>query len=93
MHPATTLRVLGPEPWNVAYVQPSRRPADGRYTRKVLGPAWATADRVELYANGVKVHEAAIKDEGKAGEKWSGKWTLPRPAHDVRAAPPRRVYA
>lgn len=33
MHPATTLRSLGPEPWNVAYVQPSRRPADGRYTR------------------------------------------------------------
>jgi glycyl-tRNA synthetase alpha chain len=29
--PATTLRALGPEPWNVAYVQPSRRPADGRY--------------------------------------------------------------
>lgn len=33
MHPATTLRSLGPQPWNVAYVQPSRRPADGRYTR------------------------------------------------------------
>jgi len=32
MHPATTLGVLGPNPWNVAYVQPSRRPADGRYT-------------------------------------------------------------
>jgi glycyl-tRNA synthetase alpha chain len=31
MHPSTFLRVLGPEPWNVAYVQPSRRPADGRY--------------------------------------------------------------
>ena len=31
MHPATFLRVLGPEPWNVVYVQPSRRPADGRY--------------------------------------------------------------
>jgi glycyl-tRNA synthetase alpha chain len=30
-HPATTLRVLGPEDWNVAYVQPSRRPTDGRY--------------------------------------------------------------
>ncbi|MBF0611824.1 MAG: glycine--tRNA ligase subunit alpha [Magnetococcales bacterium] len=30
-HPATFLRVLGPEPWNTAYVQPSRRPADGRY--------------------------------------------------------------
>jgi glycyl-tRNA synthetase alpha chain len=31
MHPDTFLRVLGPEPWRVAYVQPSRRPADGRY--------------------------------------------------------------
>ncbi len=30
-HPATTLRSLGPEPWNAAYVQPSRRPTDGRY--------------------------------------------------------------
>jgi len=30
-HPATLLRVLGPEPWKVAYVQPSRRPTDGRY--------------------------------------------------------------
>lgn len=30
-HPATTLRALGPDPWNVAYVQPSRRPTDGRY--------------------------------------------------------------
>lgn len=31
MHPATFFRVLGPEPWNVAYVDPVRRPADGRY--------------------------------------------------------------
>ena len=31
MHPASFLRALGPEPWNVAYVQPSRRPADGRF--------------------------------------------------------------
>jgi glycyl-tRNA synthetase alpha chain len=30
-HPATFLRVLGPEPWKVAYVEPSRRPTDGRY--------------------------------------------------------------
>ena len=30
-HPATALRALGPEPWNAAYVQPSRRPTDGRY--------------------------------------------------------------
>ena len=31
MNPATFLRVIGPEPWNVAYVEPSRRPDDGRY--------------------------------------------------------------
>jgi glycyl-tRNA synthetase len=31
MNPATVLRVLGPEPWNVAYVEPSYRPDDGRY--------------------------------------------------------------
>ena len=30
-HPATTLRSLGPQPWKAAYVQPSRRPTDGRY--------------------------------------------------------------
>lgn len=30
-HPATTLRALGPDPWNAAFVQPSRRPKDGRY--------------------------------------------------------------
>ncbi len=30
-HPTTVLRALGPEPWRVAYVQPSRRPTDGRY--------------------------------------------------------------
>src|ERR671915_1129833 len=30
-HPATTLRALGPDPWNAAFVQPSRRPSDGRY--------------------------------------------------------------
>jgi glycyl-tRNA synthetase alpha chain len=30
-HPATFLRALGPEPWNAAYVQPCRRPTDGRY--------------------------------------------------------------
>ena len=31
LHPATVLRALGPKSWNCAYVQPSRRPADGRY--------------------------------------------------------------
>ncbi len=35
-HPATALKCLGPDPWKVAYVQPSRRPADGRYTRNPM---------------------------------------------------------
>ena len=30
-HPATVLRALGPDPWRAAYVQPCRRPTDGRY--------------------------------------------------------------
>jgi glycyl-tRNA synthetase alpha chain len=33
LHPATVLRVLGKKPWNVAYVQPSRRPTDARYAQ------------------------------------------------------------
>lgn len=33
LHPATVLRALGKKPWNVAYAQPSRRPADSRYAR------------------------------------------------------------
>jgi hypothetical protein len=50
---------------------------------RVLGPGWVTADRVELYANGVKVKEARIEEGRRAGEKWSGEWTLPRPRHDL----------
>jgi glycyl-tRNA synthetase alpha chain len=58
-HPATTLRALGPRPWKAAYVQPSRRPKDGRYGENpnrlqhyyqyqvVLKPA--PADILELY--------------------------------------------
>ena len=36
MSPHTTLRCLGPEPWNVAYVEPSRRPTDGRYAENPI---------------------------------------------------------
>jgi glycyl-tRNA synthetase alpha chain len=58
-HPATALRALGPEPWRAAYVQPSRRPTDGRYGENpnrlqhyyqlqvILKPA--PADSQELY--------------------------------------------
>ena len=35
-HPATTLRSLGTKPWKAAYVQPSRRPTDGRYGKNLV---------------------------------------------------------
>lgn len=49
----------------------------------VLGPSWVRADRVELYANGVKVHEQRIDDSGKPGEKGRITWSVPRPRYDV----------
>ncbi len=64
MNPATALRTLGPEPWNVAYVEPSRRPADGRYGENPnrLGKYYqyqvimkpAPANIQELYLNSLK---------------------------------------
>ena len=60
-HPATALRALGPDPWRAAYVQPSRRPTDGRYGENpnrlqhyyqlqvILKPA--PADSQDLYLN------------------------------------------
>ena len=63
-HPATFLRALGPEAWNAAYVQPSRRPGDGRYGENpnrlqhyyqyqvVLKPA--PANILELYLGSLK---------------------------------------
>ena len=63
-HPATLLKALGPEPWNVAYVQPSRRPTDGRYGENpnrlqhyyqyqvVLKPS--PTDIQELYLNSLR---------------------------------------
>ena len=64
-HPATTLRSLGPKPWKAAYVQPSRRPSDGRYGenpnrlqhyyqfQSVLKPSPKNIQ--ELYLNSLKV--------------------------------------
>ncbi len=63
-HPATTLRSLGPETWNAAYVQPSRRPGDGRYGENpnrlqhyyqfqvILKPS--PADSQQLYLDSLK---------------------------------------
>src|SRR6056297_2707765 len=64
-HPATLLKALGPEPWKVAYVQPSRRPTDGRYGENpmrlqhyyqfqvILKPS--PADVQDLYLQSLKV--------------------------------------
>ena len=63
-HPATTLRALGPRPWNAAYVQPSRRPTDGRYGENpnrlqhyyqyqvILKPA--PANELDLYLGSIR---------------------------------------
>lgn len=64
-HPMTLLKALGPEPWRVAYVQPSRRPTDGRYGENpnrlqhyyqfqvILKPS--PADVQQLYLESLKV--------------------------------------
>ncbi len=49
---------------------------------QVFGPSWIQADLVELFANGVKIREAAIAPAARAG-KLSITWDLPRPPHDV----------
>lgn len=49
----------------------------------VLGPRWADADRMELFANGVKMREQTIRPAAGAVEKARVRWRIPRPAHDV----------
>lgn len=49
---------------------------------EVRGPSWVTADRVELFANGIKIRERVIASTEKV-EKTRIVWTVPRPRHDV----------
>ena len=49
----------------------------------VLGPSWTSADRVELYANGVRIREQQIEAPVSPVEKTRVTWIIPRPAHDV----------
>ncbi len=49
----------------------------------VLGPSWVRCDRVELFANGVKVREQRMDEVASPGEKARAAWTLPRPRNDV----------
>ena len=50
---------------------------------RVLGPGWTRAERIVLYANGIKIREELIPDKGKAGVKYTCTWHLPRPRHDL----------
>src|SRR5208282_1399175 len=54
-HPATTLRSLGPNPWKAAYVQPSRRPKDGRYGESPTLGAWGLG--WECWCDGMEVSQ------------------------------------
>jgi glycyl-tRNA synthetase alpha chain len=91
-HPATTLRALGPRPWNAAYVQPSRRPKDGRYGENpnrlqhyyqfqvILKPS--PADIQDLYVNSLKAIgiDPSIHDIRFVEDDWEsptlGAWGL-----------------
>jgi len=91
-HPATTLRALGPRPWKAAYVQPSRRPKDGRYGENpnrlqhyyqyqvILKPA--PEDVLDLYLGSIKAIglDPAVHDIRFVEDDWEsptlGAWGL-----------------
>ncbi len=91
-HPATTLRSLGPKPWKAAYVQPSRRPKDGRYGENpnrlqhyyqfqvIIKPS--PDDLQELYLNSLKAIglDMALHDVRFVEDDWEsptlGAWGL-----------------
>jgi hypothetical protein len=52
-------------------------------TVEVWGPAWTKADHVSLYANGKKIKEEKIEDDGRPGLKWQNTWEINLPGHDV----------
>jgi hypothetical protein len=54
-----------------------------RVTVTVVGPSWTSADRVELYANGVKIREQPIDAPVSPIEKTRITWLVPKPAYDV----------
>jgi glycyl-tRNA synthetase alpha chain len=61
MHPDTLLRVLGPEPWKVVYVQPSRRPADARYGENPFRLGKHYQMQVVLKPSPVKVQDLYVR--------------------------------
>ena len=91
-HPATTLRALGPQPWRAAYVQPSRRPTDGRYGENpnrlqqyyqfqvILKPAPADSQELYLESSMHAGHRSARHDIRFVEDDWEsptlGAWGL-----------------
>ena len=67
MHPETFLRVLGPSAYRVAYVQPSRRPADGRYGENPNRLYKHTQFQVVLKPSPVDIQDAYLKSLGALG--------------------------
>ena len=67
MHPETFLRVLGPSAYRVAYVQPSRRPADGRYGENPNRLYKHTQFQVVLKPSPVDIQEVYLKSLGALG--------------------------
>jgi hypothetical protein len=57
--------------------------SDLRVRVTVSGPSWAHADRVELYANGVRIREERLKTASGGIQRAEVEWTLPRPANDT----------
>src|SRR2546423_8398004 len=76
MSPLTFLRVLGPEPWNVAYVQPSRRPGDGRYGENPNRLYQHQQFQVILKPSPIDVQEKYLASLAAVGIDWRD--------HDIR---------
>ena len=76
MHPETFLRVLGPHPYRLAYVQPSRRPADGRYGENPNRLYKHSQFQVILKPSPVEVQDVYLKSLGAIGIKLK--------EHDIR---------
>ena len=91
-HPATTLRALGPKPWRAAYVQPTRRPSDGRYGENpnrlqhyyqyqvIMKPAPDTAQALMLASYATIGLDPALHDIRFVEDDWEsptiGAWGL-----------------
>ncbi|MHA1597099.1 MAG: glycine--tRNA ligase subunit alpha [Alphaproteobacteria bacterium] len=75
-HPATTLRALGPDPWKAAYVQPCRRPSDGRYGEN--------PNRLQHYYQFQAILKPSPDDSQDLYLKSLGRIGIDVAAHDIR---------